>query len=394
MLLDGLSYLEDFEQFLIWGEQCLDESVSAYLAAYNRKNADETAPNNDSEPLTSSWSKVVERISTELEGILRCKRTSLGNLDRRSLMRFAENLVHILSHQLEAPEAQSKIPLNSIVYWILLHRVIEYEENRLSSTKKEQEESDDEEDDAPLPCSTLFIISAHDLLGKRSWCMSGSLFAPYALEVLMRKRRTTRDPEDREELGRAIEQASYCALGYPMSKKIKNRYMADHGVVTNAPYTWGRALLLAEFFLPSTEELPEFDTVKPTSNAEQEVLLQKIAGLIPSELDPKNKLDDVQDFIQGRRANIPTYLKHSGMPPEVENIFYLLGDYNFKNKEWGKAIENYMLDIALVPDRFDSWAALALATGSRLETKLNSCERLKNVGAFFDRAEAALRCFR
>ena len=82
------------------------------------------------------------------------------------------------------------------------------------------------------------------------------------------------------------------------------------------------------------------------------------------------------------------------MPNEVENVYYLLGDYYFKNKDWAKAIENYILDLALVPNRFDSWAAVALAIGSRLETKLNSCERLKNLGTFLDRAEAALRCFR
>lgn len=82
------------------------------------------------------------------------------------------------------------------------------------------------------------------------------------------------------------------------------------------------------------------------------------------------------------------------MPQEVENVFYLLGDYYFKNKDWTKAIENYILDLALVPDRFDSWAAVALAIASRLETKLNSCERLKNLATFLDRAEAALRCFR
>lgn len=52
------------------------------------------------------------------------------------------------------------------------------------------------------------------------------------------------------------------------------------------------------------------------------------------------------------------------------------------------------LDLALRPQRFDSWAALALACGSRLETKLNSCERLRNVAAFLERAEAALRCYR
>lgn len=97
---------------------------------------------------------------------------------------------------------------------------------------------------------------------------------------------------------------------------------------------------------------------------------------------------------QGKKATIPDYLKHNGLPSEVANVFYLLGDYYFKNKDWTKAIEHYLLDLTLVPSRFDSWAALALATASRLETKLNSCERLKNIVAFLDRAEAALRCFR
>lgn len=113
----------------------------------------------------------------------------------------------------------------------------------------------------------------------------------------MRRRRVTHDAEDREELGRAIEQASFCALGYPTSKKTKSRSLTDH-CVTSVAMTWNRVLLLAEFFLPSRQELPEFDTVKPTSNAEQEMLLQKVTSLIPSELDPRNRLDDIQSFIQ------------------------------------------------------------------------------------------------
>lgn len=196
MLLDGLSNLEDYDQYLIWGELSLDESINTYLAAFNRKAADEAA----ADPFSADWARVVERTATELEGILRCKRTSLGILDRRSLMRLTENLVHVLSHQLEAPDTSSKIPLNSTVYWILLHRIMEYEENRQAVAKREvkakavanadadaatEEAQEEEEDDAdqPLPCSTLFLISAHDLLGKRSWCMHRGLFVPYVLEV-------------------------------------------------------------------------------------------------------------------------------------------------------------------------------------------------------------------
>ena len=103
---------------------------------------------------------------------------------------------------------------------------------------------------------------------------------------MLKKRRTVHDPEDRDELGRAIEQASYCGLAYPTGKKTKSRSISDHSVEA-VSFTWPRVLLLAEYFLPTRKELPEFDTVKPTSNAEQEILLQKLVSLIPPELDPK-----------------------------------------------------------------------------------------------------------
>lgn len=62
--------------------------------------------------------------------------------------------------------------------------------------------------------------------------------------------------------------------------------------------TWNVALLVAEHYLPGRQELPEFDTMKPYSNAEQEIFYKKIAELIPPELDPKNRVEDMQDFIQ------------------------------------------------------------------------------------------------
>ena len=114
----------------------------------------------------------------------------------------------------------------------------------------------------------------------------------------MRRRKSTVDGELREELDRAIEQASFCALGYPSSRKSKwkSRLLTDHACSTTLPMTWNHVLLLAQFFLPGPAELPEFDTLN-TCNAEQELLLLKIVTLIPPELDPKHRLDDIQDFI-------------------------------------------------------------------------------------------------
>jgi hypothetical protein len=190
MMLEGLTALEDFDDYLIWSEKSLDESTNQYLEAYNRKSNEEAIASDQSVGVqaASDWSKVIEKISTEIEEILHFKRTSLNVLNRRALVRFAENLVLICSHQLEAPDASSKMPLGSPIFWVLLHRVIEFEENRITLAKKNvenalQDESDEVGDEA-LPCSILFLISAHDLLGKHSWCMlDNGVFVLYLFEV-------------------------------------------------------------------------------------------------------------------------------------------------------------------------------------------------------------------
>ena len=39
---------------------------------------------------------------------------------------------------------------------------------------------------------------------------------------------------------------------------------------------------------------------------------------------------------------------------------------------YSKAIKHYMLDLCICPERFDSWAGMALARHSRLENKLSA----------------------
>lgn len=60
----------------------------------------------------------------------------------------------------------------------------------------------------------------------------------------------------------------------------------------------------------------------------------------------------------------------------------------------GKAIKFYSLDICFNRHRFDSWAAMALARGSQLETKLNSCETIKNESEILKKAELTDKCFK
>lgn len=55
------------------------------------------------------------------------------------------------------------------------------------------------------------------------------------------------------------------------------------------------------------------------------------------------------------------------VPPLVKELYYLLADYHFKNKEQSKAIKFYMHDICVCPDR---WAARFLLNRDEREAGL------------------------
>lgn len=59
----------------------------------------------------------------------------------------------------------------------------------------------------------------------------------------------------------------------------------------------------------------------------------------------------------------------------MEDLFYFLGDFYFKNKEFGKALKFYTHDVCVNPNRFQSWAAMAFTRASRLEEKFNQVSK-------------------
>lgn len=193
MLLESLRFLEEYDEVIVWSERCLNESISEYLQCFTTKpsEGESTEITVDKQQL-ADCSAIIARVATELDEVLRTKRSSLEALDHNALVRLAENLVLICSHQLES-DSSNKLPLNSPIFWVLLHRMIEREEMRsisqkTSSSKEGEgvtaEENPEDDAEGGLPCSTMFLISAHDLLGKRSWCMNqNGIFALYLLEV-------------------------------------------------------------------------------------------------------------------------------------------------------------------------------------------------------------------
>lgn len=108
--------------------------------------------------------------------------------------------------------------------------------------------------------------------------------------------------------------------------------------------------------------------------SEMEQLLQRIVALVPAEIDPDMKSNEMNNFIAGQISDLPCGL--DTLPYRVQNIYYLLADHYFKNRDLSKSVKYFILDLTNCPQRFDSWAGLALSKASLLETKLNTCDEI------------------
>lgn len=103
-----------------------------------------------------------------------------------------------------------------------------------------------------------------------------------------------------------------------------------------------------------------------------EALLQRIISLIPAEINVTKLSLPISEFIDGKGNTLPDAA--NVLQSEIKPIFYLLADYYFKSRDFTRAIKYYVMDLALEPTRFDSWAGISLSKASRVETKLNSTE--------------------
>nr|XP_014344546.1 PREDICTED: calcineurin-binding protein cabin-1 [Latimeria chalumnae] len=297
-----------------------------------------------------------------------------------------------------AVQEEPKEPyVSSVLPWVILHRIIKHEEETFHTLRQQQLFCEDEDDgDTPmLPSSLMLLNTAHEYLGRRSWCCNshGALLKFYVR--VLQKELAASTSEDthpyKEELETALEQCFYCLYAYP-SKKSKARYLEEHSA-QQVDLTWEDAQFMFEYFKPKT--LPEFDSYKTsTVSADLANLLKKISTIVPPAQKPVLTLESVSAYIEGTSNKVPS-LPEDAQPTHtlVNELYYLLADYHFKNKEQSKAIKFYMHDICVCPDRFDSWAGMALARASRIQDKLNSNE-LKNHGQIWKHSIPVLSCFK
>ncbi|XP_027250020.1 calcineurin-binding protein cabin-1 isoform X3 [Cricetulus griseus] len=389
LLQDSLLRLKDHKQCFECSDVALNEAVQQMV------NSSESAAKEE-------WVATVTQLLLGIEQAL--SSDSSGSILKESssttgLVRLTNNLIQVIDCSMAVQEEPKEPYVSSVLPWIILHRIIWQEEDTFRSLCHQQQLQNPAEEgmsEMPLlPSSLMLLNTAHEYLGRRSWCCNsdGALLRFY-VQVLQKELAASASEDThpyKEELETALEQCFYCLYSFP-SKKSKARYLEEHSA-QQVDLIWEDALFMFEYFKPKT--LPEFDSYKTsTVSADLANLLKRIATIVPRTEKPALSMDKVSAYIEGTSAEVPCLPDGADpTPPVVSELYYLLADYHFKNKEQSKAIKFYMHDICICPNRFDSWAGMALARASRIQDKLNSNE-LKSDGPIWKHATPVLNCFR
>ncbi|CAG2121985.1 unnamed protein product, partial [Medioppia subpectinata] len=182
-----------------------------------------------------------------------------------------------------------------------------------------------------------------------------------------------------------------CLYNFPVRRAV-NPTSASSSNVHRSPHIslkWEYCEQLYHYFAP--EELPEYDSLVRQTGITQDIegLLLRILELVPQHLQPNNRTDTITKYIDSGETIPDDYSKET--THITETIYYLLADYYFKNKEFNKAREFYILDLTLNVNRFDSWAASALTRTFEVDQQLISGENIEL--SLFELTMTGQRCF-
>ncbi|XP_026271497.1 uncharacterized protein LOC113201787 isoform X2 [Frankliniella occidentalis] len=372
MLLDSLWQLQRYSDCFYWTEACLHEAFNRYLGSSDSENSSQ---DHDDQQM---WATTVERLLAGLNGCLKVSDLAILNkLPKTCLTRLIQTLTSILCQQLEQNDCSVEMAIECTTPWVILHRVIFFEEQELPLRKD------------VIPSHMGVLFTAHEYMGKKSLCwLNEGILLHLILDVVVPQIRTTELSNVRDKLIHEVEQAILCLYGHPKKTNDRQRKkLQDHKVHQHLDLTWERSLLLLKFFEP--DELPCFDSTTKISPDEEQLFL-RILSLVPIDCSPKRYLDKMKAYLEGTVETFPDI--QCSIPKAAENLYYLLADYYLKTFKWDAAIRFYMLDVCINPHRFDSWAGMALARSTQMFHDINSCDTL-NKDRQLCRKRKAQQCF-
>ncbi|GFQ82744.1 calcineurin-binding protein cabin-1 [Trichonephila clavata] len=372
LLQNSLLKLERYRECVYWSEVSFNEALQQFMNAAR-----------------SDWSETMAHLLHGLDKCINLDSKYLRQLEEPRLVRLTQNLILVIVIQMENYDFSSdNASLLVVLPWKILFHLILNEEKR---TPKKAAKVDLL--NSAMPSSLMLLFSAHEYLGRRSWCTAADgLLLFHIIDVSMTELQDTSGKSYlyKEELEAGLEQCIYCLYGHP-HKRTRAKHLQEHSA-RQISLTWEKACLIFQYFKPNV--LPEFDSYRTsTVSAELESLLKRISALVPPEQDPTTRVDNYTAYIEGVTEKCPEApFKDKPVSDVVKDLYYLLGDYYFKNKEFSKAIKFYLMDICINPDRQDSWAGMALSRSSQLDQKLNSYE-LRNESTIYRKSATALKCF-
>uniref|UniRef100_A0A1A9VR67 Calcineurin-binding protein cabin-1 MEF2-binding domain-containing protein n=1 Tax=Glossina austeni TaxID=7395 RepID=A0A1A9VR67_GLOAU len=369
-----------YENCFIWSEKCLHYIIANLLAETRASRQKQLAE------LHNFVISYIEAIILN-EGF-----HAVTHLSDDGLSRLVQNIISILVFYLDGIFEKNNIQGQELDFkrlWVVLHQILLRDENDCPNIFNVAA-NENEDANELIPKSFSILFTAHEFLGKRQWCSKDNgEFLQYILDAIALNLKAPIYDGCRDLLYEHIEQVTYCLFKYPQ-KKARSRHLEDHEA-TQVKLNWIRAVQVFDLYRP--EKLPEFNSYKLESiSSDMEQLLLKIISLMPQDLDLSESVEHITKFIEGQLESLPEEAKAFKWPYKINSIFYLLADFYFKSRDFFKAIKYYILDLAISPVRFDSWAGIALSKASKIETKLNGLCAISPV-VLWEECEEVLRCF-
>uniref|UniRef100_A0A8B9KDX4 Calcineurin binding protein 1 n=1 Tax=Astyanax mexicanus TaxID=7994 RepID=A0A8B9KDX4_ASTMX len=219
LLQSSLLRLKDFKQ-------CLESSEVALNEAVQHLNA----PLSSSPPTKEEW---VATVTAMLRGIEQCineqPQLLASTPQPTNLPRLASNLIQLIDLSMVLPDDPKEPHFSSMLPWMLLYHLLKQDEAEFDCMLRQHLIWHCCDDDTPLlPYSLMLLNTAHEYLGRRSWCCnSDGALLKFFVRMLRQKLAEGETLPYKEELETALEQCFYCLYSYP-SKKSKARYLEEH----------------------------------------------------------------------------------------------------------------------------------------------------------------------
>jgi len=352
ILIESLFYVEQYVKCIKYAVPALSSTLSELLL--DKETGEKRKPTASDWNIMESYLSTIESCVDNMDGF--------GDTTFETGSRLATSLVRILSIQIEEVAGVDNL-FDATLPWILLHKLIAWAESYMDEGNS---------DTRKIKGSLDLLCSAHDYLGQKSCCVtSQGRLLNYIIDTFVPLVTSDRRPVYADLLKTNLEQAVYCLFSHPSKKTRQVKHLADHNV-TQIALTWDRAILLYRYIQPS--HVPEHDDVKVKSiSSEADSFMRRLVALIPVKVGISERRTIAQQFVQGKTRKLKVgHLQK--LPSYARDVFYLLGDYAFKNStDLGKAIDYYAMDLTFNPKRYDTWAALALSQASKMDKRLNSC---------------------